>query len=193
MFLLYLIPEWLTYLLSGISFLGLVLGVLIPIPVHYKMALYSVLGMLLCLNSFAIGVSVNEANWQVKVKDMRVQIAQLETKTAEVTTKVVTEYIEKVKIVEGKTHVIIKKVPEYITKESDAKCSINTGAIELLNAAAENKVPESTRTSHEEPTDVKLSTIVESVSGNYGTYYQVVEQLKALQEWIRNQKDLTNE
>jgi hypothetical protein len=193
MFLLNLIPEWLTYLLSGISFLGLVLGVLIPIPAHYKMALYSGLGMLLCLNSFAIGVSVNEANWQVKVKDMQIQIAQLETKTAEVTTKVVTEYIEKVKIVEGKTHVIIKKVPEYITKESDAKCSINTGAIELLNAAAENKVPESSRTSHEGPSDVKLSTLVESVSGNYGTYYQVVEQLKSLQDWIRKQKDLNNE
>jgi hypothetical protein len=157
------------------------------------MALYSGLGMLLCLNSFAIGVSVNEANWQVKVKDLQIQIAHLETKTAEVTTKVVTEYIEKVKIVEGKTHVIIKKVPEYITKESDAKCSINTGAIELLNAAAENKVPESSRTSYEGPSDVKLSTLVESVSGNYGTYYQVVEQLKSLQDWIRKQKDLNNE
>lgn len=193
MFLLNLIPEWLTYLLSGISFLGIILGLLIPIPVHYKMALYSGLGMLLCLNSFAIGVSVNEETWQSKVKDMQVKIAQLEAQSSEVTTKVVTEYIEKVKIVEGKTHVIIKKVPEYITKESDAKCSINNGAIWLLNSAAENKVPESTRTSHEEPSDVKLSTIVESVSGNYGTYYQVVEQLKALQEWIRNQKDLTNE
>lgn len=193
MFLLNLIPEWLTYLLSGISFLGIILGLLIPIPVHYKMALYSGLGMLLCLNSFAIGVSVNEETWQSKVKDMQVKIAQLEAQSSEVTTKVVTEYIEKVKIVEGKTHVIIKKVPEYITKESDAKCSINTGSIELLNSAAENKVPESTRTSHEEPTDVKLSTLVESVSGNYGTYYQVVEQLKSLQDWIRKQKDLNNE
>jgi hypothetical protein len=157
------------------------------------MALYSGLGMLLCLNSFAIGVSVNEETWQLKVKDMQVKIAQLEAQSSEVTTKVVTEYIEKVKIVEGKTHVIIKKVPEYITKKSDAKCSINTGSIELLNSAAENKVPESTRTSHEDPTDVKLSTLVESVSGNYGTYYQVVEQLTALQDWIRKQKDLTNE
>jgi hypothetical protein len=129
MFLLNLIPEWLTYLLSGISFLGIILGLLIPIPVHYKMALYSGLGMLLCLNSFAIGVSVNEETWQSKVKDMQVKIAQLESQSSEVTTKVVTEYIEKVKIVEGKTHVIIKKVPEYITKESDAKCSINTGSI----------------------------------------------------------------
>ena len=104
MFLLQLIPDWITYLLSGMSFLGLVLGVLLPIPAHYKMALYSGLGMLLCLNSFAIGVSVNEASWQVKVKEMQIQIAQLETKTAEVTTKVVTEYVEKVKIVKEKTH-----------------------------------------------------------------------------------------
>ena len=193
MILLSLIPDWLSYTISGISFLGLVIGILIPIPLHYKMALYAGLSMLLCLSSFTIGLSVNDQHWQVKVKDMQVQIAQLETQSSNITTKVVTEYVEKVKIVEGKTHVIIKKVPEYITKESDAKCSINTGSIELLNSAAENKVPESTRTSHEEPTDVKLSTIVESVSGNYGTYYQVVEQLKALQEWIRNQKDLTNE
>lgn len=193
MIMLSLIPDWLSYLISGISFLGLILGILIPIQLHYKMTLYAGLGMLLCLSSFTIGLSVNEEHWQVKVKEMQIQITQLETKASNITTKVVTEYVEKVKIVEGKTHVIIKKVPEYITKESDAKCSINTGAIELLNAAAENKVPESTRTSHEEPSNVKLSTVVENVSGNYGTYYQVVEQLKALQDWIRKQKDLTNE
>lgn len=193
MFLLNLIPDWLTYLISAISFLGIILGIIIPIPTQYKMALYVILSSALSLGSFSIGLSVNESNWQLKVKDMQVQIAELESKANEVTTKIVTQYVDKVRIVEGKTHVLIKKVPEYITKESDSKCSINVGSIELLNAAAENKVPESTGTPHEEPTDVKLSAVVENVTGNYGTYYQVVEQLKALQDWIRNQKELNND
>ena len=59
-----------------------------------------------------------------------------------------------------------------------------------LNTIGQTKVPNTTRDVNEEASNVKLSEVAITVSQNYGTYYQISEQLKSLQEWIQKQKDL---
>jgi uncharacterized protein YceK len=61
-----------------------------------------------------------------------------------------------------------------------------------LNTIGQTKVPNTSRDINEGTSDVKLSDVAITVSKNYGTYYQVVEQLKSLQEWIRKQKELSD-
>ena len=194
MWILSWLPDWIFYVLTLVGITGLVIAFTIGklIPIEYQLAVKFVSTGACAFGLFMIGAISNEDIWQLKVKEMETAIAKQELAAAEVTHEVITQYVDRVKIVEGKTHEIIKTVPVYITKESDDKCTINNGFVSLHDHASKNEVPEPTGSINEDSSDVKLSTVAETVSQNYGTYYQVVEQLKALQSWIRKQKDLDN-
>ena len=185
MFLLNFLPDWIFYASTFVGIIGTVLIVSFGglIPVQYKLGLQMLFVFLLAIGLFFIGAISNEESWQLKVKEMEVKVAQQELAASEITTEVITKYVDRVKIVEGKTHEIIKKVPVYITKESDDKCTINTGFVSLHNSSAsQTKIPDTSRDFNETASNVKLSTVATTISENYGTYYQVTEQLKALQD-----------
>ena len=192
MWILSWLPDWIFYVLTLVGITGLVIAFTIGklIPIEYQLAVKFISTGACAFGLFMIGAISNEDIWQLKVKEMETAIAKQELAAAEVTHEVITQYVDRVKIVEGKTHEIIKKVPVYITKESDDKCTINNGFVSLHDHASKNEVPEPSGSVNEDSSEIKLSTVAETVSQNYGTYYQVVEQLKALQSWIRKQKDL---
>ena len=194
MFLLTWLPQWIFYILIPSGVTGLLFSFTIGklLPLQYQLLIKFTSAGILAFGLFMVGAISNEDIWQLKVKEMETAIAKQELAAAEVTHEVITQYVDRVKIVEGKTHEIIKKVPVYITKESDDKCTINNGFVSLHDHASKNEVPEPTGSVNEDSSEIKLSTVAETVSQNYGTYYQVVEQLKALQSWIRKQKDLDN-
>jgi hypothetical protein len=194
MFMLDWLPQWMFYMFIPAGITGLIIASTIGklLPMKYQLLLKLISVSACAFGLFMVGAINNENVWQLKVKELETVIAKQELAAAEVTTEVITQYVDRVKIVEGKTHEIIKKVPVYITKESDDKCVINNGFVSLHDYASKNEVPESTGTTNEESSDVKLSTVAETVSQNYGTYYQVVEQLKSLQSWVRKQKELVD-
>lgn len=196
MFLLNFLPEWIFYALSLVGIIGTVLIIAfeVVIPLPYKLALQILFALLLIIGTFFVGCFSNEAEWQLKVKQMEAEIAKKELEAEKISHEVVTKYVDRVKIVEGKTHEIIKKVPVYITKESDDKCTINNGFVSLHNSSAsQTKIPDTSRDINEGASNVKLSEVAVTVSENYGTYYQVVEQLKSLQSWINKQRELNND
>jgi hypothetical protein len=195
-FLLNFMPDWIFYAMTLTGFIAIfvimVFGVIIPLP--YKLVLQLLSIFLLVSGTFFIGGISNQAEWQLKVKQMETEIAKKELEAEKISHEVVTKYIDRVKIVEGKTHEIIKKVPVYITKESDDKCIINNGFVSMFNASAnQTDIPITSKDINEGASDVKLSEVATVVSQNNGTYYQVAEQLKSLQEWIIKQKDLSND
>ena len=193
MIILSLLPDWIFYASAFAGVIGTVLVISFGglIPIQYKLGLQIISVFLLAIGLFFIGAISNEEQWKLKVNEMEVKVAKQEVAASELTTEVITKYVDRVKIVEGKTREINKKVPVYITKESDDKCTINNGFVSLHNSSASNnEVPNSTGNFNEESTDVKLSTVATTITENYGTYYQVAEQLKSLQDWIKQQKDL---
>jgi len=192
MILLSWLPDWIFYASAFAGVIGTVLVMVFGGLIQYKLGIQILSAFLLVGGVFFIGGITNEAEWQLKVKEMEAVVAKQELAAEKITTEVITKYVDRVKIVEGKTHEIIKKVPIYITKESVDKCTINNGFVSLHDHASKNEVPEPSGSVNEDSSEIKLSTVAETVSQNYGTYYQVVEQLKALQSWIRKQKDLDN-
>jgi apolipoprotein N-acyltransferase len=195
MWLLTFVPDGLIYAVTGLSFLTIIVTfVLGHIPIIGK---YAKLAQLIACVLFILGVYLsggisNEASWKEKVAEMELAVAKKEVQSAEATTKVVTKYIETVKIVKEKGDVIIKEVPKYITKESDAKCPIPNAFVVLHDSASKNEVPDSTRLANEGTSATKLSTVTETVVGNYSICHQNAEQLKALQTWIREQEIVFN-
>ena len=194
MFLLTWLPQWIFYILIPSGVTGLLFSFTIGklLPLQYQLLIKFTSAGILAFGLFMVGAISNEDSWQLKIAELKTEIAKKELAAAEVTHEVITQYVDRVKIVEGKTHEIIKKVPVYITKESDDKCIVNNGFVSLHDYAAKNELSDSTENINEGASNVKLSTIADTISQNYGTYYQVVEQLQSLQEWIRKQKELDN-
>lgn len=130
--------------------------------------------------------------WKGEIARQKEEIAKLEAASHEVTEKVVIQYKQKVKVVKEKGDVIIQKVPEYITKESDSKCVIPNSFVVLHDAATKNEVPDATRGVNETASGIKLSDVARTVTLNYNTYHQLSEQLKALQDWVIQQEKIYN-
>jgi hypothetical protein len=94
--------------------------------------------------------------------------------------------------VKEKSNVIVKEIPTYITKVDDAKCAVPNGFVLLHDSASRNEVPDAARVSNASASDVKISEVAGTVIENYTTYYQLAEQLKALQDWVTQQEAIYN-
>lgn len=133
-----------------------------------------------------------EMEWRQKAKELQAEIDRKDAVSAQVTEKIVTQYVDKVKIVKEKGNVIIKEIPKYITKESDANCVIPNSFIVLHDSASRNEIPDSAKRIDDSASTLKLSAVIETVAGNYTIYYETAEQLKALQDWVRQQEKIYN-
>jgi hypothetical protein len=139
----------------------------------------------LLVASFFVGVFYEDSKWEAKMAKAEAEIAELKIKSDKVTIKVVTEYVDRIKYVEKIQKV---NIPIYITKEDDAKCTINQGAIDLINSGATNTPAPPVTDNTKEESEKKLSELTAVVRDNYATYYKVKAQLEALQKWIIEQE-----
>jgi prepilin signal peptidase PulO-like enzyme (type II secretory pathway) len=176
----------------GLGIIGVIgsLAALFPIP--YRQSIQIVAAVCLVFVVFQLGQQHERQEWELKVAQLNEQIAKLETESQKVTTQVVTEYVDRVKIVKEKADAIIVKVPVYVNQSADNSCTINNGFVVLHDAAAKNKVPETPRDSHAGASGVKLSTVASTVAGNYGTCHEIRQQLESLQKWVREQEKIIN-
>lgn len=87
-----------------------------------------------------------QAKWDLAVSQAAEKAQETRTEEAQQTVKVVTEYVDRVRIVRQKGETIIKEVPKYVTKEDDARCgTIGAGFVQLWNAANEGELPDAAR------------------------------------------------
>lgn len=190
---LLLLPNEVFYAISGFSLICILIVSTLSkqISVLYRI-LTIFFALLFAFGIFMVYGKVTDEQWQERVRKQQEEIVTLQAKSKEVTTEVVVKYIDRIKYVEGKQRVIVKEIPKYITQEVDSKCSITNGFIILHDSAAQNLLPNAPRSLNEVSPTVKLSGVITTVTENYGKYHQVSEQLKALQEWIKQQKELSD-
>lgn len=188
------LPAIVLHLIALAGLAGVVVSFLLGglIPAQYKLVAQVGSVIVLAFGLYLEGGLSNEDKWQAKVKEMEAEIAKVEKAGAEASVKVVTKYVDRVQIVKEKGDALVQKVPEYISKDSDAKCVVPNGFVVLHDAAAKGEVPDSTRDVNEAASGVALSTVGKTVTENYTTCHQNVEQLKALQEWVRTQEKIYN-
>lgn len=199
MWLLSLIPDsilygfvWMMIVAGAVGYVATMFTFLMPYS-KIMTPLVRVLSVALMVGGVYLygGYGVNKY-WLDQVKKQKEEIARIEKESQKVTEKIVVEYKEKVKVVKEKGDVIIQKVPEYITKESDTKCVIPNSFVVLHDSAAKNEVPDSTKGVDEGASAVKLSDVARTVTINYNNYHQLTEQLKALQDWVKQQEKVYN-
>lgn len=108
--------------------------------------------------------------------------------------RVVTEYVDRVQVIEKAGRTIIKEVPVYVSAEADRACTVPAGFVRLHDAgAASLPAPAPAGAADARPAGVALSTVAETVVGNYTTCNGNAEQLKSLLELLRDYQARTGQ
>ena len=197
MWFLHFIPDtWYQLFVHFIVVLGIGLGFVgaiayrIPVISNYGMMIKGLASIIFMSGIFLEGGFVTEMSWRYKARETEHQIAQLQLKSDQASHKVVYKYIKRTKIVKEKSNAIQKQVTKYVTPAADANCTIPQSAIVLHDAASQNQLPDPASGAIKGASNVTLSKLLDTTVLNYGTFYEVREQLKALQDWVREQKKI---
>jgi len=151
---------------------------------------WKILGVIALIAAAFVGgcqhgkATVNTA-WDSERTEAARLAGKIEVKQAQTTTKVVTEYVDRVKVVRERGQDIVKEVSVYVS--SDSACDLSGGFRLLHDAAAtRGELPDPARIA-----DAPAATAQEvatTVADNYATYHEVAEQLMALQTWVSQQE-----
>lgn len=195
MWILDFLPFWVFHLVLLAGVVGLFVSFFVgSIPLVNKYLLPVKIGsafLLVCGLYMEGGIS-NQERWEAKVAEAKIEMAKKDAASAEASTKVVTKYITKIEIVKEKGDAILKEVPKFVTANADGQCVIPNGFVLLHDSASRNEVPDSTRGVDEGASSVKLSGVATTVTENYTLYHKVSEQLRSLQEWVKEQQNIYN-
>jgi len=134
---------------------------------------------------FVKGKAHVQRQWDAERATLALAAANQAQQQAVATVVEVIKYVDKIKVVQGKTQTIIKEVPKYVTIQADADCVINAGFVRVHDYAAANTAPDGPRDTDAATTTLKLSTVAETVAENYGICGENSAQLVALQSWIK--------
>ena len=154
------------------------------IPWPYRLLVLAVLGVALVGFGWIKGASHVQAQWDAAIQQQALQTAAIRERQSQATVKVVTQYVDRVRIVREKGETIIKEVPVYVPVQADAACTINRGFVRLHDAAAAGALPEPARDADAAATGIALSAVAGTVAANYQTCHENAEQLTALQVWV---------
>ena len=194
MWMLSFIPtSWLTFAVNFIlvaGAIGLVVGTVlksIPFINNYSTIIRGLSLIFLVSGTYFTGGLAVEKEWRAKVEDLQKKIAEAEVKSEQVNTVIQTKVVEKIKVVKETRDANIQIVEKVVTKY-DNMCTLSNAAIVLHDSASKNVVSPSTGAAVEGTSNVKASDLIRTVTDNYGTYYQVREQLLGWQEWYKEQK-----
>ena len=191
--LLNFLPTWIFQAVAlGLIVLGVGVHMFVRHPIVPSIIPKIIGALLVVAGVFVSGGIWTQSEFLEAVKKQKEEIARLEKASGEITTKVEKVYIERTKVIKEKGDVIIEKVPEYISKDADAKCDVPNGFVVLHNSAVKNEIPNTARDFNEKSSGVELSTVGKTVAGNYTTCNEVREQLRSLQDWVRSQEKLYN-
>ena len=141
----------------------------------------------LCAALFSAGLYVGH-KWGVSScyeATIEAQRHTIETgiKQAVVSDKTVTEYVDRVQIVQGKSREIIKEVIHV-----QDTCTLSADWRMWHNNAVYNAVSDTTRDSDEGT--VTATDALETVAANYGICHENSQTLQALQSWVREQSSI---
>ena len=155
------------------------------IPWPYRLLAMALLAAALIGFGWIKGAEHVKVKWDTAVQQQTLQAATVRQKQAEATVKVVTEYVDRVRVVREKGDTIIREVVVYVPVQADAACTINRGFVRLHDAAAAGELPEPAGDADATAAGLALSTVAGTVAANYQTCHENAEQLRALQAWVR--------
>lgn len=107
--------------------------------------------------------------------------------------RIVTEYVDRVQVIEKRGETIIKEVPVYVSEAADRACAVPVGFVRLHDAVAAGlPAPGAAGAADDAPSGIALSAVTGTVAGNYTACHANAEQLSQLQALLRQYQAITN-
>lgn len=151
----------------------------------YRLLALAALGIALFGFGWLKGASHVQAQWDAATAAQQQALAKAQIRQAEATVQVVTQYVDRIQVVREKGDSLIQEIPVYVPVQADAACTVHRGFVRLHDAAAAGELPEPARDADAPAEGLALSAVAATVVTNYQTCHENAEQLKALQDWIR--------
>ena len=150
MWLLDFMPNWIFHAILLAGSLGLIASFIlnfIPTFKLYHLPIQVISVLLIALGVWFQGAMSNQAEWEAKVKDLEVKIAEAQAQSQEENIKIVTKTVKQIQIVREKGQDIITYVDKEVVKDQEVikfveNCPIPEIIISTHNAAALNKIIE---------------------------------------------------
>lgn len=119
-----------------ILFAGLI-GIIVSkfIPAYYRSAITAVSILLFSFGLFMSGAIHNNAEWEARVKELEVKLAQAEVQSQKANTEIVEKIVYRDKIIKQRGENIIKIIERDVVKY-DNQCVIPKEFIDVHNKAA---------------------------------------------------------
>lgn len=196
MWILNWLPDFVFHLILILGVLAIVASLvlrMVPLVNQYSLPIQVVGILLTVVGVWYEGGIAKDTEWKARVAELEVKVAQAEAKSQKVNTEIVTKIVTKIQVIKDTTNANTKYITEYVAKDLDAECRLTNASVLLHNSASQGEVPGSPGNTVGGTSEVKASELLETVTENYGTYYQVVEKLKGWQEWYAAQKKIFEE
>lgn len=160
---------------------------MIPLPYKLLAAVALILGVF--VYGYMKGSAYAEAELQRFAAKKSEQIAVLEKKNAEISGKVITEYVDRTNIIKEKEYVY----RDIATNVVPAQHDMSNGWVFLHDASATSSDADSTRSSDASPSGIKDNEALLTIFTNYSRCEQNAQQLISLQKWISDNKTAIDE
>lgn len=157
---------------------------MISIPLPYKL----LAGAALLVGVFYYGYTKGSVQAEAELArfsaEKSAQIAELEKKNSEVSTKVVTEYVDRVNTIREKEYVYRDIAQDYVPAQYD----LSNGWVYTHDTSASANNADTARASDASSSGIKDNQALLTIISNYAICQSNAEQLRQLQQWIIQNK-----
>ena len=189
MWILNFIPDIVFHAIVIAGILGMIASFFLgymPFISLYKTPIQIISVIILVFGVWVEGANSNNESWKLKVKELEAKVSLAQIKSNEINTKLVEKIAENQKIIKDKKNENSKAIIKYVTDD----CRLSNVAVILHNSSSQNELPPSTIGTVTGTSKVTTAELLGTVNENYGTYYEIVNKLKAWQSWYKEQKQI---
>lgn len=147
MWILNFLPTWIAYVVALAGAIGLVVSIFTGFFTRFfpqlhliKFPLQVISTVVLVFGVYLVGGVANQEMWEARVKEMQAKVELAEEKARNANSKIEYKFLDKVKVVNDVQVVVQERIKEVATV-IDSQCKLTPEAVELINAAALNKMP----------------------------------------------------
>ena len=160
------------------------------IPIAAKISIALTLVIALFSSGLYVGNRLGISSCQEAVIESQRHGLEVSAKQSQISDSVTTKYVDRIKIVQGRTQEIIKEIKVYVTEKNDVQCMVNTGFVRMWNDANSSSISASSGNSDETASTVILSEVATQHAKEALICNETEQQLLSLQEWVREQSSI---
>lgn len=165
------------------------------IPLQYKLiAALLIIGGILAYTfnkGHSMGIAEGQEQIDQLVNTTHELRAALEKEQLNIKERIVTEYVDKVKVVKEKEYVYVDQAKNYVP----AQYNLSNGWVYLHDQSLDSRggLPDATRVADATASDTKDNQALATVLGNYSICLQNAQQLISLQQYVLDTKKSVDE